>query len=265
MFKKIFGNKEGQASAPPTSQTKATVDRTINAIQGLSDKEEQLDLRKALLEKKIEAELEKAREYTKQKKKPQALQCLKKKKLLENEMRLMLESQSTTVDTVLAMKNATTVMKTNLKEADIDTVDKILDDCNDVKEQMSQINDAFGQSTGNNEEFDEELEELEAQLLDEELLAPAPVPTTRPQQAMPTAPSDEELLAPAPVPTTRPQQAMPTAPSDEELLAPAPVPTTRPQQAMPTAPSGAVAPRKKTQEELELEALEAEMAEMTAN
>eukprot|EP00798_Chlamydomonas_sp_ICE-L_P017673 gene17673-24023_t len=106
---------------------------------------------------------------------------------------------------------------------------------------MSQINDAFGQSTGNNEEFDEELEELEAQLLDEELLAPAPVPTTRPQQAMPTAPSDEELLAPAPVPTTRPQQAM------------------------PTAPSGAVAPRKKTQEELELEALEAEMAEMTAN
>eukprot|EP00798_Chlamydomonas_sp_ICE-L_P017674 gene17674-24024_t len=99
---KTSGSKEGQASAPPPSQNKASADWTVNTIPGLSDKEEQLDLRKALLEKKIEAELEKAREYTKQKKKPQALQCLKKKKLLENEM--------------------------------TSTVDKLLDDRNDIKE-----------------------------------------------------------------------------------------------------------------------------------
>ncbi len=48
---------------------------------------------------------------------------------------------------------------------------------------------------------------------------------------------------------------------DKELLAPAPVPTTKvPAQQLPTAPATKVQAKAKTQEELDLEALEAEMA-----
>lgn len=73
MFKKFFGSKDAQA-APPVQPSTAAANKTINTIQSLTDHEEQLEKRKALLEKRIEAELEKAREFTRLKKKTQALQ-----------------------------------------------------------------------------------------------------------------------------------------------------------------------------------------------
>ena len=85
MFKKLFGSK-GSPAAPVSASSTNSANKTINTIQALSDNEEQLEKRKVLLEKRIAAELEKARDYTKQQKKPMALQCLKKKKLLENEL-----------------------------------------------------------------------------------------------------------------------------------------------------------------------------------
>eukprot|EP00798_Chlamydomonas_sp_ICE-L_P003759 gene3759-13819_t len=79
---------------------------------------------------------------------------------------------------------------------------------------MRQIHDVLGGATGlDDDELMKEFEEMEAAQLDEELLAPAPVPTAQ----------------------------VPHAP-------------------MPSVPTGMVAPKRKTQEELELEALEAEMA-----
>ena len=112
MFKKLFGgSKEGSASSapiPPPTVKAAT--QTINSIQQLQDQEESLEKRKALIEKKMEAELQKARELNKAGKKQQALMCLKRKKLLEAEMtnldnmairiteqRMMLEGQRVTV------------------------------------------------------------------------------------------------------------------------------------------------------------------------
>lgn len=75
MFKKLFGgSKEASTSAPPAQPSAAAAHKTINTIQSLTDHEEQLEKRKTLLEKRIEAELDKAREFTKQKKKAQALQ-----------------------------------------------------------------------------------------------------------------------------------------------------------------------------------------------
>jgi hypothetical protein len=91
-----------------------------------------------------------------------------------------------------------------------------------------QINDALAQPTGLTADLDEdellgELEELEAQELDKQLLAPAPVPAGR---------------APA---AAAKQQA--------------------PHAALPSAPQGRVpAAASKTPEELELEQLQAEMA-----
>ena len=111
MFKKLFGgSKEQAASAPIPPPTVKAATQTINSIQQLQDQEESLEKRKALIEKKIEGELQKARELNKAGKKQQALMCLKRKKLLETEMqnldnmairiteqRMMLEGQRVTV------------------------------------------------------------------------------------------------------------------------------------------------------------------------
>lgn len=217
----------------------AAATNTINTIQRLTEQEESLDKRKALLEKKIEAEMEKAREFTRQKKKPQALQCLKKKKLLESqimqlenmvmrvlEQRQMLESQRTTVEVVSTLHASAIAGKENMKAMKIENVDKVLDEINETNDQMKQLNDVFSQPTGLSAELDEdellgELEELEATELDAQLMEPAAVPTAK-----------------VPGIATAAASALPSVP-----------------QRQPARPAAA-----KTQEELELEALEAEMA-----
>lgn len=62
MFKKLFGSSSSSAVKPPPQ---SAVNKTIDSIQSLQEHEEQLEKRKALLEKKIEAELQKARELNK--------------------------------------------------------------------------------------------------------------------------------------------------------------------------------------------------------
>mmetsp|Transcript_21140 Transcript_21140/g.46278 ORF Transcript_21140/g.46278 Transcript_21140/m.46278 type:complete len:236 (-) Transcript_21140:631-1338(-) len=234
MFKKLFGGGNKEPAAPPQQASTAAANKTINTIQQLTEQEEQLEKRKTLLEKRVEAELEKAREFTKQKKKTQALQCLKKKKLIENEVqnldnmimrvieqRTMLEGQRTTVEVVSTMHQAAMTAKDNMKAMKIENVDKVLDEINETTDQMKQLQDVFSNATGMAADLDEdellgELEELEATELDKELLEPAPVPTT----------------------SKVPAEKLPS------------VPAKKPQAAKPA----------KTQEELELEALQAEMA-----
>lgn len=213
MFKKIFGGGKPKEAGtpPPVSQGATAANQTINTIQRLTETEEQLEKRKALLEKRVEAELNKAREFTKQQKKPQALQCLKKKKLLETqvqqldnmimrviEQRNMLEGQRTTVEVLSSMHAAAQTAKTNMSTMKIDNVDKVLDEIQDTNSQMQQINDALNVPT---QEFDEdellgELEDLESTALDEEMLAPASVPTTKVPQKGQTLPSVPAQKAP---------------------------------------------------------------------
>lgn len=234
MFKKLFGASKDKGAAPPTQSSSSAAQKTINTIQQLTDHEEQLEKRKALLEKRIEAEMEKAREFTRQKKKPQALQCLKKKKLLENEVqnldnmimrvieqRTMIEGQRTTVEVVSTMHTAALTAKDNMKAMKIENVDKVMDEINETTDQMRQLNEVFAAPTGLAAELDEdellgELEEIEATEMDKDLLAPAPVPTTK-------------------VPGAAAQEKLPSVPQKAPQVA-------------------------KTQEELELEALQAEMA-----
>ncbi|PNW82520.1 hypothetical protein CHLRE_06g282200v5 [Chlamydomonas reinhardtii] len=232
MFKKLFGQKPGTASSVPATSANAA-NKTISAIQNLTEHEESLEKRKALLEKRMDAELERAKEFTRQKKKPQALQCLKKKKLLENEIanldnmimrvneqRMMLEGQRTTTEVVSSMHTAALAAKDNMKAMKIENVDKVLDEINETTDQMRQLNEVFANPLGLGTDLDEdellgELEEMEASELDKELLEPAPVPATKVPGAAEKMPS---------VPTKQKQQPA------------------------------------KTQEELELEALQAEMA-----
>ena len=74
MFKRLFGSSSGSSAPPPQPPDAHSANRTINTIQSLSDHEEQLEKRKELLEKRMEGELQKAKQYNSQGKKSQALQ-----------------------------------------------------------------------------------------------------------------------------------------------------------------------------------------------
>mmetsp|Transcript_22811 Transcript_22811/g.63056 ORF Transcript_22811/g.63056 Transcript_22811/m.63056 type:complete len:240 (-) Transcript_22811:686-1405(-) len=238
MFRRLFGSSDkGGSSAPPPQPGGQVAKRTIDTIQSLADHEEQLEKRKELLEKRMEAELQKARDYNNQKKKSQALQCLKKKKMLENEVvkidnmimrvieqRNMMEGQRTTVEVVSTMHRAAMDSKQNMKAMKIENVDKVMDEINESNEQMSQINDVMANPIGgardiDEDELNEELEMLEETELDQQLLQPAATPSYTPK-----LPQQE-------------QQQLPSVPQRQQK-----------------------APPKKTQEEEELEALQAEMA-----
>ena len=145
---------------------------------------------------------------------------------------MMLENQRTTVETVSALRNAAQASKQTMTEMKFGDVDSVLDEINEQTDQMQQIQDAMAQPIGAAADLDEdelmgELEELESAQLDAALLAPA---------AAPAAP------ARAAAAKAKAEPAMPAAPSG----------TVRPARA---AAAG------KTAEELELEALEAEMAQ----
>ena len=89
LFKKVWGtsaaaDKKGGRKATRTSEM------TIDSIESLTQKEQHLEKRRELIEKKIDTELENARQYQRQNKKSQALMCLKKKKMYEKNVRVTL-------------------------------------------------------------------------------------------------------------------------------------------------------------------------------
>lgn len=232
MFKKMFGSKASGAGTKASASAVAA--KTIDSLEDLNQREEQLEKRKALLEKRVEDEQKKAQEFLKLKKKPQALLCLKRKKMHEDqamsvenlilrltEQRMMLENQTTMADVVSTMKQASEAQKATMVHMNVNNVDEIIDSITEQTDEYKLVTEALSQPAGiagdlNDDDLMAELEELEQQQLDSELLEPAPVPTT--------VAKPQSLAA-----------SMPEVPAQK-------------------------APAQKTQEELELEALEAEMA-----
>lgn len=215
MFSKIFGKQKKETTALPT-------------LGKLSETLEMLEKKESLLTKKASVEVEKAREFTRTKNKKAAIQCLKRKRLLEQQIEqlgnfqlrihdqmIMLEGAKATTETVDALRSGAAAMKGMQKATSMDDVDNTMDEINEQTENMKQIQAALATPMGSAADFDEdeleaELDELEDAELEEELLKP-------------TAP-----VAPIQIPTGR-QSARP-------------------------------APQKRTAEEEELNALQAEMA-----
>ena len=146
-----------------------------------------LEKREALLHKKMAAELSKAKEFNRLKNKRAALQCLKKKKLYEQQVEnlqnhqlkleeqvITLEGSKTTAETFSALKSGAGAMKQLHRDTNIDDVDKVMDDINEQSEKMRQVQEALGQPVGyaadlDEDELDAELAELEAEDLEAEL------------------------------------------------------------------------------------------------
>ncbi|GAA0187276.1 membrane traffic protein [Lithospermum erythrorhizon] len=199
MFTKMFGKPKQQANA-------------LMTLDKLNETLEMLEKKEKVLLKKASAEVEKAKDYTRAKNKRAAIQCLKKKKLYEQQIEqlgnfqlrihdqmILLEGAKATTETVDALRSGASAMKAMQKATNIDDVDKTMDEINEQTENMKQIQEALATPIGSTADFDEdeleaELEELESAELEEELLQPA---STAPAASV-QVPAGRQPARPAP-------------------------------------------------------------------
>nr|GMC96219.1 vacuolar protein sorting-associated protein 32 homolog 2 [Ipomoea batatas] len=162
-----------------------------------------LEKKEKVLQRKAAEETERAKEFTRAKNKRKlfdlvlsflraaALQCLKRKKLFEQQIEqlcnfqlrihdqmIMIEGAKVTTGTVDALRTGAAAMKAMQKTMNIDYVDKTMDEVNEQTENIRQIQEALAAPIGSGADFDED--ELEAELdalkiddLEEQLLQPA--------------------------------------------------------------------------------------------
>lgn len=128
------------------------------------------------------------------------------------EQQNMLEDAQMQYQTVAAMQTAAKAQKATMAEFKIEKVDQVMDEIQEVADQASEIQAALAQPLGgamalDDDEIAAEMAELEAAQLDEELLQPAPIPTTLPAAA-------ERLDLPS-VPAGAPGPAKKKTPEDE--------------------------------------------------
>nr|GLL27747.1 vacuolar protein sorting-associated protein 32 homolog 2-like [Ipomoea trifida]GMC92545.1 vacuolar protein sorting-associated protein 32 homolog 2 [Ipomoea batatas]GMD01820.1 vacuolar protein sorting-associated protein 32 homolog 2 [Ipomoea batatas] len=162
----------------------ATLDKLNETLVSLEKKEK-------VLQRKAAEETERAKEFTRAKNKRAALQCLKRKKLFEQQIEqlcnfqlrihdqmIMIEGAKVTTGTVDALRTGAAAMKAMQKTMNIDYVDKTMDEVNEQTENIRQIQEALAAPIGSGADFDED--ELEAELdalkiddLEEQLLQPA--------------------------------------------------------------------------------------------
>merc|ERR1711997_57971 len=129
----------------------------------------------------LKKKMNKAKGAAKNSYKAKALKLLKQKKQYEQQRDRMYgqqmnidnakyaaQSVKDNADMVVAMKNAATTLKTQMKEVNIDEVEDLQDDWMDLQDDANEINDILGEAWGM-DDFDEDdlMDELDG--LDDEL------------------------------------------------------------------------------------------------
>ncbi|XP_027698887.1 charged multivesicular body protein 4a isoform X1 [Vombatus ursinus] len=189
------------------------------AIQKLRETEKILVKKQEFLEQKIQQELQTAKKHG-TKNKRAALQALRRKKRLEQQLaqtdgtlstlefqREAIENATTNAEVLRTMGLAARAMSKAHQDMDINKVDELMSDITEQQEIAQQISDAISRPVGFGDDVDEdelleELEELEQEKLNQELLntgqdeasAPAMLPDV-PSTHLPTSPAskaDEE-------------------------------------------------------------------------
>ncbi|KAG6589968.1 Vacuolar protein sorting-associated protein 32-like 1, partial [Cucurbita argyrosperma subsp. sororia] len=202
-----FGKKRGPNSSENSpisdhqfSEVRRSESNALATLDKLNETLEMLEKKENVLLKKAATEVEKAKDYTRAKNKRAAIQCLKRKRLYEQQIEqlgnfqlrihdqmILLEGAKATTETVDALRTGAAAMKAMQKATNIDDVDKTMDEINEQTENMKQIQEALSNPIGAAADFDEdeleaELEELEGAELEEQLLQPA---TTAPVAPIP--------------------------------------------------------------------------------
>ena len=173
-----------------------------------------LDKRENLLSKKIAQELEKARALNRANNKRGALQCLKRKKLYEQQIEslaqhqlklqeqvIMLEGSKATAETFGALRSGAGAMKQLARETNVEDVDATMDMINEQTDKMRQVQEALGQPIGvaaelDEDELEEELAELDALDVEDKLLE-RELERELEEPAMPSVPLPSVPAAPA--------------------------------------------------------------------
>eukprot|EP01001_Neometanema_parovale_P009330 NODE_5573_length_931_cov_96.815594_g5350_i0.p1 GENE.NODE_5573_length_931_cov_96.815594_g5350_i0~~NODE_5573_length_931_cov_96.815594_g5350_i0.p1 ORF type:complete len:227 (+),score=78.02 NODE_5573_length_931_cov_96.815594_g5350_i0:56-736(+) len=160
---------------------------TNDQIQKLGDHLETIEKREAVLEKKIEQELAKAREASKKGKKNEALTHLKRKKTYEEQcqklqaqrtniemMQMKLEEAAMNVEALKAQKEGAKALKNAYGKTDASKIDADMDEVRDTMDMANEISDAVAQPLGQDmldeDDLEAELAELEQEELDKEIL-----------------------------------------------------------------------------------------------
>ncbi|KAI3860103.1 hypothetical protein MKX03_033803 [Papaver bracteatum] len=173
MFTRIFGKPKQEPNA-------------LSSLAKLHETLEMLEKKESLLLKKVSAEVDKAKEFTRAKNKRAAITCLKRKRLLEQQVEqlgnfqlrihdqmILIEGSKATTDTVDALRTGAAAMKAMQKATNIDDVDKTMDEINEQTQNMKEIQNALANPIGydfDEDELEAELEELEELELEEQIL-----------------------------------------------------------------------------------------------
>ncbi|KAL0337325.1 UNVERIFIED_CONTAM: Vacuolar protein sorting-associated protein [Sesamum calycinum] len=201
MFARILGKPKQETNAL------ATLDK-LNETLEMLEKKESCFKRHQSRGEKAKAKYKSRKHYH-----AAAIQCLKRKKLYEEQIgqlanfqlrihdqMIMLEGAKATTETVDALRSGAAAMKAMQKATNIDDVDKTMDEINEQTENMKQIQEALATPIGAAADFDEdeleaELEELEGAELEEQLLQPATTapaaPVKVPAGRVPTRPAPQ--------------------------------------------------------------------------
>ncbi|XP_032199804.1 charged multivesicular body protein 4a isoform X2 [Mustela erminea] len=184
------------------------------AIQKLKDTEKILIKKQEFLEQRIQQELQMAKKHG-IKNKRAALQALRRKKRLEQQLaqtdgtlstlefqREAIENATTNAEVVRTMELAAQGMKKAYQDMDIDKVDELMADITEQQEVAQQISDAISQPVGfgdvvDEDELLEELEELEQEELARDLLTGGDK-EEEPPIKLPSVPSIHPPAGPAP-------------------------------------------------------------------
>ncbi|CAG7900463.1 unnamed protein product [Brassica rapa] len=139
---------------------------TLQTLEKLNETLDMLEKKESLLLKRAAQEVERAKEFTRAKNKRAAMQCLKRKRVYEQQVEqlgnyqlrihdqmIMLEGSKATTETVDALRSGASAMKAMQKATNIHDVDKTMDEINEQTDNMRQIQDALSAPFGS--DFDE--------------------------------------------------------------------------------------------------------------
>ncbi|CAH9066278.1 unnamed protein product [Cuscuta europaea] len=179
MFSRIFGNKPNK---------NAQNEGSLTTIVKLTETLTMLEKKESLLQKKASEEFERAKEFTRIKNMRAAKQCLKRKRLFEQQIEqlgnfqlrihdqmIMIEGAKATSETVEALRTGAAAMRSIHKTMNVSNVDNTLEEINQQTEDTRQIQEALAVPFADidEDELEAELEELESAGLEDELLQPA--------------------------------------------------------------------------------------------
>jgi len=176
----LFGKKK--AAPPKLSET----------IQRLREALDTMDKREKHLEKQISQAVAEAKKKSKAKDKRGALFQIKRKRMYEKqieqiygkksniEMQIMaLESAASNKEVLDVMKIGKDALKSAIQATDVEKVEEVMEDINEQIAMGDEIGDAMSNPIGqpvDEEDLNKELEEMEAEMTEEELLEAPVVP-----------------------------------------------------------------------------------------